>query len=67
MPRAHRYFLPGHIWHITHRCHKQVFLLKFVKYRQCWLHGSFEAMDQTRAVRKCALASALLVAGYCGW
>ncbi len=43
MPRAHRHFLPGHIWHITHRCHKQEFLLKFVKYRQCWLHWLFEA------------------------
>ena len=21
MPRAHRYHLPGYIWHITHRCH----------------------------------------------
>ncbi len=31
MPRANRYFLPGHVWHITHRCHKQEFLLKFVK------------------------------------
>jgi putative transposase len=23
MPRAHRYFLPNHIWHITHRCHQR--------------------------------------------
>jgi len=29
MPRANRYFLPGYIWHITHRCHKKEFLLKF--------------------------------------
>ena len=29
MPRANRYFLPGHVWHITHRCHKKEFLLKF--------------------------------------
>jgi hypothetical protein len=21
MPRANRHFLPGHLWHITHRCH----------------------------------------------
>jgi hypothetical protein len=21
MPRASRYFLPGYVWHITHRCH----------------------------------------------
>lgn len=36
MPRAHRHFLSGQIWHITHRCHKKEFLLKFVKDRQTW-------------------------------
>ena len=34
MPRANRCFLPGHVWHITHRCHKQEFLLKFARDRQ---------------------------------
>lgn len=43
MPRAHRYFLPGYIWHITHRCHKKEFLLKFAKDRRRWLHWLFEA------------------------
>lgn len=43
MPRANRYLLPGHIWHITHRCHKQEFLLKFAKDRQRWRHWLFEA------------------------
>ncbi len=43
MPRANRYFLPGHVWHITHRCHKKEFLLKFAKDRQSWLHWLFEA------------------------
>ena len=43
MPRAHRYFLPGYVWHITQRCHKQEFLLKFAKDRQRWLHWLFEA------------------------
>jgi hypothetical protein len=33
MPRANRYFLPGHIWHITHRCHQKKFLLKFARDR----------------------------------
>lgn len=28
MPRANRCFLPNHVWHITHRCHKKEFLLK---------------------------------------
>ena len=27
MPRANRYFIPGQIWHLTHRCHKREFLL----------------------------------------
>ncbi len=43
MPRANRYFLPGHIWHITHRCHKKEFLLKFAKDRKNWIHWLFEA------------------------
>lgn len=37
MPRANRYFLPGHVWHITHRCHKQEFLLKFAQTRQRYI------------------------------
>jgi len=30
MARANRHHLPGYVWHITHRCHKTEFLLKFV-------------------------------------
>ena len=29
MPRANRYILPGHAYHVTHRCHDRSFLLKF--------------------------------------
>jgi putative transposase len=29
MARANRHGIPGCIWHITHRCHKKEFLLKF--------------------------------------
>jgi len=43
MPRANRHFLPDHIWHITHRCHKKDFLLKFVKDRKNWIHWLYEA------------------------
>jgi putative transposase len=43
MPRASRHFLPGHIWHITHRCHQRKFLLKFARDRRCYLHWVFEA------------------------
>jgi len=43
MARANRHFIPGSIWHITHRCHKQEFLLKFAKDRQRWIDWLFEA------------------------
>lgn len=43
MPRANRYFVPGHLWHITHRCHKRDFLLKFAKDRKRWRYWLFEA------------------------
>ena len=43
MPRANRYSAPGYVWHLTHRCHKKEFLLKFAKDRQCWIRWLFEA------------------------
>ncbi|MDO8700407.1 MAG: transposase [Deltaproteobacteria bacterium] len=43
MPRANRHFLPGYIWHITHRCHQKKFLLKFARDRRCYLRWVFEA------------------------
>ena len=43
MPRANRYRLPGYVWHITHRCHKRSFLLKFKRDRRRWRHWAFEA------------------------
>jgi len=43
MARAKRHFLPGHAWHITHRCHEKQFLLKFGRDRDRWLHWLFEA------------------------
>lgn len=43
MPRANRHFLPGHVWHITHRCHKQEYLLKFAIDRACWIRWLYEA------------------------
>ena len=41
--RAHRHYIPGHIWHITHRCHKREFLLKYVKDRHRWSQWLYEA------------------------
>jgi len=43
MPRANRYYAPGFVWHITHRCHKQEFLLKFAKDRASWVGWLYEA------------------------
>jgi REP element-mobilizing transposase RayT len=43
MPRANRHLLTGHVWHITHRCHKKEFLLKFTCDRRCYLCWLFEA------------------------
>ncbi|VAX09137.1 Transposase and inactivated derivatives [hydrothermal vent metagenome] len=43
MARANRYHLPGQVWHITHRCHKKEFLLKFALDRKRWLQWLFEA------------------------
>ena len=43
MARAKRYYIPGYVWHITHRCHKREFLLKFQKDRNIWLKWLFQA------------------------
>ena len=43
MPRANRYFLPGYVWNITHRCHKREFLLKFLRDQRRWLQWLSEA------------------------
>jgi REP element-mobilizing transposase RayT len=43
MARANRHYIPGYIWHITHRCHKKEFLLKFARERQRWISWLFEA------------------------
>jgi putative transposase len=43
MPRANRHYIPGHVWHITHRCHKKEFLLKFARDRRRYLQWVFEA------------------------
>lgn len=42
MARANRHFIPNCIWHITHRCHKREFLLKFRKDKKNWVNWLFE-------------------------
>ncbi|MFC2157758.1 transposase [Acidobacteriota bacterium] len=48
MPRATRVFHPGYIWHITQRCHKREFLLKFVRDKKRFLIWLFEAKKRFR-------------------
>ena len=43
MARANRHYLPGYVWHITHRCHKKEFLLKFEKNKKRWMNWLFES------------------------
>jgi REP element-mobilizing transposase RayT len=43
MPRANRHYLPGYVWHITHRCHKKEFLLKFSHVRKNYVQWLFES------------------------
>jgi len=43
MARAKRHYIPGYIWHITHRCHKREFLLKFAKDRRRYLQWLYQA------------------------
>jgi len=43
MPRAKRNYLPGYVWHLTHRCHNRAYLLRFEKDRQRWRYWLFQA------------------------
>ncbi len=46
MPRPSRNFIPGDIYHITHRCHKKDFLLKFLRDRKRYQYWLFEAKNR---------------------
>ena len=43
MPRAKRHYIPGQIWHLTHRCHKREFLLKLIMDRRKWVQWLYKA------------------------
>ena len=43
MARAKRHYVPDQIWHITQRCHKREFLLKFKQDRRRWMQWLFES------------------------
>jgi len=46
MPRANRYYAPGYIWHITHRCIEKKYLLNVKKERNRWMHWLREAVER---------------------
>ena len=43
MPRANRHRIAGQVWHITQRCHRREFLLKFARDRRAWVGWLYEA------------------------
>ncbi|HHF7372380.1 TPA: transposase [Legionella anisa] len=43
MPRASRIYAPGQGFHITHRCHKREFSLKFKQDRERYRYWLYEA------------------------
>lgn len=45
MPRANHHFVPGYVWHVTHRAHQKTFLLKFARDRCRYPRRVFEAGD----------------------
>jgi REP-associated tyrosine transposase len=42
MPRANRHYLPGEIWHLTHRYHQRQFLLRYARDRHAWMGWLYE-------------------------
>jgi len=50
MARAKRHYIPGYVWHITHRCHKREFLLKFPRDRRRWIEWLFQAKKRYRGL-----------------
>ncbi len=50
MARANRHYVPGHIWHLTHRCHKREFLFKFAKDRLRWMQWLYQAKKRYHLV-----------------
>lgn len=48
MPRANRYLLPGHSYHLTHRCHDRSFLFRFGRDRREYRRRLRQAVRQFR-------------------
>lgn len=43
MSRANRHHVPGHVWHITQRCHDKSFLLRSAVDRRRWRYWLYQA------------------------
>ena len=43
MPRANRHFIPNQVWHLTQRCHKKQWLLRFNIDKRAWMRWLFES------------------------
>jgi len=43
MNQDHQYFLPGQVWHLTHRCCRREFLLRFARDRERWMSFLYQA------------------------
>lgn len=43
MAKANRHYLPAHVWHLTHRCHRRELLLQFAKDRLPWIQWLYES------------------------
>jgi len=46
MPRGHRFHLDGAVYHITDRCHRKQFLLKFARDRRAWIRWLYRARER---------------------
>lgn len=46
MTRAKRHYISDYVWHITQRCHKKEFLLKFHHDRRRWLYWLYQAKQR---------------------
>ena len=48
MPRGRRFILPGQTYHVTHRCHRREFLLRFKQDRNTYREMMRERLSKYR-------------------
>ena len=46
VPRANHYFVPGKVYHLTHRCHDRQFLFRFARDRDGYRQALWETLQQ---------------------